>query len=116
MIQLSVGKRVRALRKERGWTQKDLGRALGVDETRVSRIENDVWDLSLSTVDRLARAFGVRRSDLFSEIRTDEEPDEILARLLFEVKKLGSEGRKRLLRALESGLINPKWRCVGVTA
>jgi len=51
---------IRALRNQRDWTQEDLGEALGVPQSQVSRIENREYGrLSLSTLQDLASAFDV---------------------------------------------------------
>jgi transcriptional regulator with XRE-family HTH domain len=51
---------VRALRNQRGWTQAELGEALGVPQSQVSRIENREYGrLSVSTLQDLASSFDV---------------------------------------------------------
>ena len=55
-----LASQIRALRNQRNWTQADLGDALGVPQSQVSRIENREYGrLSLSTLQDLASAFDV---------------------------------------------------------
>jgi transcriptional regulator with XRE-family HTH domain len=54
---ISFGQRLRALRREHGWSQTHLGHLLGVCHTVISRLENDrTLNPRLRFVYRLARA------------------------------------------------------------
>ena len=57
--------RLRVLRAERGWTQEDLGRAVGVSRQAIIALESDKHDPSLDLAFRLASTFGVKIEDLF---------------------------------------------------
>jgi putative transcriptional regulator len=56
---------LRALRGERGWSQGDLARRLGVSRQTVNAIETGKYDPSLPLAFRIARLFGRRIEDLF---------------------------------------------------
>lgn len=49
---------LRALRLERGWTQEELGRQLGVSRQAVIALEGDRHDPSLDLAYRIAALFG----------------------------------------------------------
>lgn len=49
--------RVRSLRQERGMTQQDLGKALGVSRQAVIAIENERFDPSLPVALKIAALF-----------------------------------------------------------
>lgn len=57
--------RLRVLRAERGWTQEDLGRAVGVSRQAIIAIESDKHDPSLDLAFRLASTFGLKVEELF---------------------------------------------------
>ena len=60
------------LRSERlraGMSQEALGHACDLHPTEISRLERAVREPRLSTIVRLARALGVRASDLVAGIR-----------------------------------------------
>ncbi len=63
---LTIGRRIRQLRAERGLTLDDLGEALGRAPSQVSVIENGKRELKLGEVQKLARIFGVTLEDLLS--------------------------------------------------
>ena len=56
--------RLAELRKRRGWSQAELGRRAGVNSSVVSRAERGETDLSLSTLEKLAKALGVNPRSL----------------------------------------------------
>ncbi len=60
-----VGRRVRQLRLARGLKQEDMCR-FGFDYKYYQRIEYGQKNLSLKTLNRLAKAFGIPVADLFT--------------------------------------------------
>ncbi len=57
---MTSGTLVRAARKSRGFTQKQLAHRTGIDQARVSRAESGSEDLRSGTVDRLLAGAGHR--------------------------------------------------------
>jgi predicted transcriptional regulator/transcriptional regulator with XRE-family HTH domain len=64
---LVVGRRVRQLRKARGWTLQDLGERIDRAPSALSMLENGRREPKLSQLQALAAAFGVRLGDLLGE-------------------------------------------------
>ena len=64
--------RLRALRSERNWTQAALAERLDVSRQTVNALEAGRYDPSLPLAFRIARVFGLRIEDVFSD---DESPD-----------------------------------------
>lgn len=56
--------RLRALRQERGLSQEALARKVGVSREYIARLEAGLHDLPLSTIEKLAKALGVRVAKL----------------------------------------------------
>lgn len=63
---LTIGRRIRQLRSERGLTLDDLGAALGRAASQVSVIENGKRELKLGELQRLSRILAVSLDDLLS--------------------------------------------------
>jgi transcriptional regulator with XRE-family HTH domain len=63
----SLGPRLRALRKERDLTQRDLAGQAGVSANAISLIERDEISPSVMTLQRLATALKVKMSYFFAE-------------------------------------------------
>lgn len=59
-----VGLRVRALRRERGWSQATLGEKAGLHTTYVGGIERGERNLSLVNLNKLAEAFAILLAEL----------------------------------------------------
>ena len=64
-----IGDRIRALRRQRGLSQEQLGELVGFSQSKISKIENGDWD-SLSDLGLIAKALGVKLKKLI-----DDEPD-----------------------------------------
>ena len=58
--------RVRSLRRERRWTQAELGEALGVSRQTIIAIENGNYDPSLRLAFAIDEVFGLRVDEVFS--------------------------------------------------
>lgn len=71
-IDPELGRRVRALREERGWTQSQLGDRAGMGYQEVARIERGEREPTWSTALKLADALGVALDDLRGETEGGE--------------------------------------------
>lgn len=60
----ALGERVRLLRSNRGWTQRQLEQRSGLERAFLSRLENGRTDLTLSSLEKIAAAFGLAVSEL----------------------------------------------------
>lgn len=63
-IEQRLGDRIRALRDEKGWFQKDLAKAAGLPLRTIGRIERGEVDVRLSTLEKIAKALGRNLPDL----------------------------------------------------
>ena len=55
---MSTGKRVQALRQQRGWTQEQLGNRVGISRRTVMRLENEQRkSVPVPLAKRFARVF-----------------------------------------------------------
>lgn len=61
------GERIRALRQLKKISQRELGRAAGISQAHVWRIELGKSDMSLAVAERIAAALDVAVADLFRE-------------------------------------------------
>lgn len=62
-----TGRRLRALRRARGWTQMQLAERCGIDNKTISRAENGRYAISIDQVARFARALDVPSWRLFRD-------------------------------------------------
>ena len=69
---MSVGENIARMRKEKGWTQAELGEKLGVSNQAVSKWESGMTSPDVMLLPVLADAFGCYIDELFSrEIKTE---------------------------------------------
>jgi transcriptional regulator with XRE-family HTH domain len=67
-IRARFGARLRSLRKRRGWTQVELADYLGLRRTYISDLERGKRNVSLVTLQIIARGFGLSISKLLRQI------------------------------------------------
>ena len=75
MLEVAIGREVRAFRNKLGITASDLARAAGLSLGMLSKIENGVTSASLTTLQRLSKALGVPVTALFR--RFEERRDAV---------------------------------------
>lgn len=63
-INENLGRRVKKLRVERGWSLEDLATASGVSRSMLSEIEREKANPTLTVTYRIAQAFGLSLQDL----------------------------------------------------
>lgn len=65
-IRERFGKRVKALREAKGWSQEELADRAGLHRTYVSAVERAVRNPTLTVIDRIAKALDSPISKLLS--------------------------------------------------
>lgn len=63
-IRRRLGLNVQRLRREKGWSQEELGEQAGLHRTYVSSVERGVRNPTVTIVEKLAMALGVTASEL----------------------------------------------------
>jgi len=66
MMDMTIGKRIGLLRRQKNLTQEDLANAMGVSPQAVSKWENDQTCPDISALPKLARLLGVTVAELLS--------------------------------------------------
>ena len=64
MSKTTLGQKIGALRKEKGWTQEELSERLGVSPQAVSKWENDVSCPDIMLLPEIARLFNVTTDNI----------------------------------------------------
>ncbi|HVT58161.1 MAG TPA: helix-turn-helix transcriptional regulator [Thermoanaerobaculia bacterium] len=84
----AVGARIKQLREERGWSQRELGARLGIVQSKLSKYEAGIHQLPLRTLLRVAGLFDVS-TDFLLTGASAEPPPLCDRRLLDRVRRLG---------------------------
>lgn len=65
---LKLGKRTRSLRLDRGWTQEELAHRTGLNRSYMSEVERGKSDVSLSTLQKIAKTLGISLAELLTGV------------------------------------------------
>src|SRR5690606_15960881 len=79
----ALGKKIRLLRHQKGWSQEDVAKRLDISIPAFSKIETGITDVNLSRLDQISRLFGMTVVQLLATEDSEEENKHIseLARL-----------------------------------
>ena len=88
----NVGKNIRTIRHQRGWSQEDVANRLGISIPAFSKIETGVTDINLSRLEQIANIYEVNVVNLISLDAAPVEP---------QVSNLNIAQKKILEREIE---------------
>jgi len=71
----TLGKKIRLLRQQKGWTQQDVAKKLEVSIPAFSKMETGITDLNLSRLNQIAKLFNLTLVQLISNSETDDVKD-----------------------------------------
>ena len=102
----AVGSRLRRLRKERGLTQAELARQIGIQQSDLSRMEKGEYRVSLDNLFKILGVFDLDLVDFFGEKKeTPAQERQPLSRgdmkILHLLRELSPEGRAEVQEFLE---------------
>lgn len=97
-----IGKRVRAIRTSRGWTQGNLQHASRVSRSYLSRVESGEMTPSIATLENIAAALDVHLSKFFTEEDETWHEDPFIEVLKPYVRHLTPGQRKSLVDRLKA--------------
>jgi len=104
----SIGQRITRLRKERGYTQKELVNKIGISQKLLSAYEVNRLKLSAEMAIRLANALEVSADELFglkSQKNSESKPSLKILRRLKKIESLPPSTQKTLLKTIDTFLI-----------
>jgi transcriptional regulator with XRE-family HTH domain len=74
-IQKRLGKRIKALRLKRGWTQDEFADLSGLHRAQVGAFENGRMNITIASLHLVAQTLGVRIVDLFRGVEPKRTPE-----------------------------------------
>jgi len=102
----TIGQRLAGIRKERGYTQVELAKKIGIIQTLVSDYETDRLRLSAEMAVRFALALGVSTDELLhpktAKKKSTKKPSLKVMRRMEEIEKLPPRQQTFVLSALDS--------------
>jgi transcriptional regulator with XRE-family HTH domain len=101
----AIGSRLRHLRKERGFTQAELARQIGIQQSDLSRMEKGEYRVSLDNLFKILGVFDLDLADFFKDRKTASGIGQPLSRddmnILHLLRELSPEGRSEVQEFLE---------------
>lgn len=67
-IKIRLGRRLRELRLDRGWSQETLANLAEIDRTYIPGIESGKRNISLVVIEKLSNVFDISISEIFENI------------------------------------------------
>lgn len=83
----TLGKKIRLLRHQRGWSQEDVAKRLDISIPAFSKIETGITDVNLSRLDQISKLFEMSIVQLLA-INDPEEEKKYNSDLADAIKKL----------------------------
>lgn len=109
---IPLPEKIRKLRKDRQWSQADLGTKVGVHMGHISRLEAGKYQPSIDLLRKLARTFEVTADYLLDDEQGDMTPVTVADRSLAErvrlIAALDPEERDALLKIIDALLTKKK--------
>ena len=93
---MNVGKRLRTIREQHGFTQNGLAEYAGVSQTHLRRVELGQADITVQHLQLLCEALGISLQTFFSEPSEQDEMALALSRLSPRQQRLLLEFLKTL--------------------
>jgi transcriptional regulator with XRE-family HTH domain len=102
----AIGSRLRRLRKERGLTQAELARQIGIQQSDLSRMEKGEYRVSLDNLFKILGVFDLDLADFFGDQQSTSDQERLpLSRqdmkVLHLLRELSPEGRAEVQEFLE---------------
>jgi len=71
----ALGKKIRLLRHQKGWSQEDVAKRLDISIPAFSKIETGITDVNLSRLNQISKLFGLSLVQLMSTTDSEEEKE-----------------------------------------
>ncbi|KAA8481813.1 helix-turn-helix protein [Arcticibacter tournemirensis] len=69
----TLGKKIRLLRHQKGWSQEDVARRLDISIPAFSKIETGITDINLSRLEQIAKLFDMTVVQLLTYNDTEQQ-------------------------------------------
>jgi transcriptional regulator with XRE-family HTH domain len=106
MIQsLDIGSNIKRIREDRGLSQRDVITSIGMEAAQYNRIEKGKTNPSVTTIEKIAVALGVKTYELFIEDVSNQNInsfDKTLVEKLSLIEKLAVEEQKTIFSMLDA--------------
>ena len=71
----AIGKKIRLLRHQEGWTQEDVAKRLNISIPAFSKIETGITDVNMSRLNQISKLFNLTVVQLLSNSDSEEDKE-----------------------------------------
>jgi transcriptional regulator with XRE-family HTH domain len=103
--------RLKSIRNEKGWSQGQLAKKLGIDPQTVSKYERGVIFPTVNMMINLAKAFEITLDDLVFDDRKidlDAVKNQELIKRFYKVSQLSDDNRNALITMMDAVIKNQR--------
>ncbi|MBS0635860.1 MAG: helix-turn-helix transcriptional regulator [Verrucomicrobia bacterium] len=103
-MKLNIGDNIKRIREAKGMSQKELITAIGMGAPMYSRIETGKTEPSISSLEKIAKALGVKLYELFTDVDSHEvnSHDGTLMEKVRLIESLTEDEQKTLFTILDA--------------
>lgn len=100
---INIGEKLKSIRLDKGISSKELEALSGVNQSTISRIENNTHSPSIDTLFKICTALDISINDFFKD--NEELPVDVI-NLISTAKKMSPNQRQKVTEMLESFFVN----------
>lgn len=115
---VTIGDIIKKMREERGLSQKEVATSVDIDRGQYSRIETNKVEPTLSTLEKLAKAFNVEVEDFFKKEPpvTVDSFDKSLVEKVKIIDELEEEQKSHIYAIIDMAVSNKRLKHTLTTA
>lgn len=73
----TLGKKIRLLRHQKGWSQEDVAKRLDISIPAFSKIETGITDVNLSRLNQISKLFELSLVQLLATTESEEDKEKV---------------------------------------
>ena len=105
---MTIGERIKKIRKEKGLTQKSLGEKCGINEVQIRHYEIGKSTPKISTIEKIASGLGVSVTDLLYK-ESGNTPGELKETLLRQIEEITAEHPENSIPLIKKALMESQY-------
>ncbi|WP_101451183.1 helix-turn-helix domain-containing protein [Aquimarina sp. MAR_2010_214] len=92
---MKIGSKIKELRENKNISQRELADSISMNQSQYSKIERDIVDPRISTIEKISKALNINLSDLFFSYQATNNDDNLKENIRL-LEKLSNEEKKSI--------------------
>lgn len=117
-VMITLGDKIKKMREERGLSQKEVASGVDIDRGQYSRIETNKVEPTLSTLEKIAKAFNIDVEDFFKKDAplTVDSFDKTLVEKVKMIDDLEEQQKSHIYAIIDMAVTNKRLKNTLTTA